>query len=261
MGTQENAYCLTALQKYFATYEKETPNFVANSWLGKQFLGATSFVGRTTDTNIISIPMRFLQQHQDEHDFVISKDGPGRLYYRVAMNYAQKNLKLPAYDNGFKVERTYEAVDSPADVRKEDGVWHIKAGSTVRVKIDFYPGGTRHHVALTDPLPAGMEVLNSELRGARQLPDARDGGSSDDSSDNRSTGNRWWWHPDWFDHQNLRDFRAEAFASIIYQGHYKYSYIIRATTPGTYLAPPTKLEEMYAPETFGRAAAEMVIVE
>jgi len=258
MGTQENAYCLTALQKYFATYEKDTPDFVANSWLGKQFVGATKFVGRTTETNVVSIPMRFLQAHQDEHDFVISKDGPGRLYYRLAMNYAPRNLKLPAYDNGFKVERTYEAVDSPSDVRKEGDVWHIKAGSTVRVKIDFHPGGTRYHVALTDPLPAGMEVLNSELRGARELRNAASGGSADESA-----GTAWnmWWRPNWFDHQNLRDFRAEAFASIIWPGDYKYTYIVRATTPGTYLAPPTKLEEMYTPETFGRAAAEMVVVE
>jgi alpha-2-macroglobulin len=36
---------------------------------------------------------------------------------------------------------------------------------------------------------------------------------------------------------------------------------LRATTPGQYVAPPAKAEEMYAPETFGRSATDRMIVE
>jgi uncharacterized protein YfaS (alpha-2-macroglobulin family) len=35
----------------------------------------------------------------------------------------------------------------------------------------------------------------------------------------------------------------------------------RATPPGEFIVPPTKAEEMYAPETFGRGASDRVIVE
>jgi uncharacterized protein YfaS (alpha-2-macroglobulin family) len=35
----------------------------------------------------------------------------------------------------------------------------------------------------------------------------------------------------------------------------------RATTPGNFVVPPTKAEEMCYPETFGRSATDMVIVE
>ena len=38
-------------------------------------------------------------------------------------------------------------------------------------------------------------------------------------------------------------------------------YVARATTPGKYIVPPTKAEEMYMPETFGRAASDRVVVE
>jgi uncharacterized protein YfaS (alpha-2-macroglobulin family) len=64
-----------------------------------------------------------------------------------------------------------------------------------------------------------------------------------------------------FEHQNLRDQQAEAFTSELYAGDYTYSYLMRATTPGEYIVPPTKVEEMYETETFGRAASERVIVE
>jgi alpha-2-macroglobulin len=37
--------------------------------------------------------------------------------------------------------------------------------------------------------------------------------------------------------------------------------VARATTPGRYVVPPAKAEEMYAPETFGRSAGDRVIVQ
>ncbi len=34
-----------------------------------------------------------------------------------------------------------------------------------------------------------------------------------------------------------------------------------ATTPGKFVVPPPKAEEMYHPETFGRGSGDVVIVE
>jgi hypothetical protein len=42
---------------------------------------------------------------------------------------------------------------------------------------------------------------------------------------------------------------------------YKYSYVARATTPGQFIVPPAKAEEMYHPETFGRGKTDRVRVE
>src|SRR6266536_1025110 len=71
----------------------------------------------------------------------------------------------------------------------------------------------------------------------------------------------WWWRPEWFEHQNLRDERAEAFTSLLWEGVYKYSYVARATTPGEFIVPPAKAEEMYHPEIFGRGKTDRVRVE
>jgi uncharacterized protein YfaS (alpha-2-macroglobulin family) len=37
--------------------------------------------------------------------------------------------------------------------------------------------------------------------------------------------------------------------------------VVRATTPGRFVAPPVRAEEMYDPDTFGRSATMRVIVE
>ena len=71
----------------------------------------------------------------------------------------------------------------------------------------------------------------------------------------------WWWRQYWFEHQNFRDERAEAFASLLWEGVYNYTYVARATTPGQFVVPPAKAEEMYHPETFGRTGTDFVNVE
>ena len=55
--------------------------------------------------------------------------------------------------------------------------------------------------------------------------------------------------------------RAEAFTAYLWEGAYEYVYVCRATTPGRFIVPPAKAEEMYSPETFGRTGTDRVRVE
>ncbi len=272
-STQENSAVLLALSKYFHTYEKLEPHLNVQTWIGNAFAGETAYSGRSTETNILNVPMSYLLQHPDAKDLLLNKTGQGRLYYRIALNYAPKNLALAAFDNGFTVERTYEAAENPADVKRDaNGVWHIKAGATVKAKITMSASSRRCHVALTDPLPAGMEPINTELKGNKEIsekqttpPSSADGSDDSEASGAANSRTVWdyfpWWRSSWYEHQNLRDFRAEAFTSVLYGGKYEYNYLMRATTPGDYIAPPAKAEEMYSPEISGRSSSDHVIVE
>ncbi len=88
------------------------------------------------------------------------------------MSYAPTNLKLAAADYGFAVERVYEAVDAAADVRRDaDGTWRVKAGAKVRVKLTLVAPARRYHVALVDPLPAGLEPMNPALAVTGSIPE------------------------------------------------------------------------------------------
>jgi uncharacterized protein YfaS (alpha-2-macroglobulin family) len=252
-NTQENAFILLALDRYFATYEKATPDFVARAWLGEQYAGEHQFRGRTTERHHVSIPMRYLSASSTAQNLILNKVGTGRLYYRVGMQYAPASLRIDALDRGFTVERAYEAVDDPGDVRRNgDGVWRVKAGARVRVRLTMVAPARRYHVALVDPLPAGLEPLNPALAVTGSIP-------QDPKAESATRGA--WWTRAWFEHQNLRDDRVEAFTSLLWEGVYEYTYVARATTPGIFVVPPTKAEEMYQPETFGRGASDRVIVE
>jgi uncharacterized protein YfaS (alpha-2-macroglobulin family) len=251
-NTQENSFVLLALDKYFGVYEKVTPNFVARAWLGSGYAGDHQFKGRTTERFNVNIPMSYLAQNAAPQNLILSKDGAGRMYYRIGMQYAPASLKLDPSEHGFTVERAYEAVDKADDVRRDaDGTWHVKAGARVRVRVTMVAPSRRYHVALVDPIPAGLEALNPELAVTGSVP-----------QDPKESANDawWWWRRAWFEHQNMRDERVEAFASLLWEGVHTYTYVARATTPGTFVVPPSKAEEMYHPETFGRSSTDRVIV-
>jgi uncharacterized protein YfaS (alpha-2-macroglobulin family) len=257
LNTQENAFILLALDRYFNVFEKVSPDFVARVWLGENFAGEHTFKGRTTERAQIDVPMSFVAKRKGDQPLVLEKDGNGRLYYRIGMRYAPKNLDLKPADYGFTVERSYEAIDNLEDVKRDtDGTWRIKAGSRVRVRLTMVADSRRYHVALVDPMPAGLEAMNPELATTEKLPVDKN-----ESAESKMTTRYWWWRQPWYEHENMRDDRVEAFTSLLWDGVYNYSYVARAATPGSFVVPPTRAEEMYSPETFGRSASDKVIVE
>ena len=113
----------------------------------------------------------------------------------------------------------------------------------------------RYHVALVDPLPAGLEAMNPALAVTGADP-ARI--PNEQKSRRRVL-------------VVVRHLvRAPEHARRAGRGVRRrccgracttYDYVARATTPGNFVVPPTKAEEMYMPETFGRSACDRVIVE
>jgi len=192
-NTQENVFVLIALDRYFHTYESQAPDFVARIWLGDTYAGSSEFRGRTTDLFETLVPMNYVLSETSvgggTQNLILSKDGPGRLYYRLGLQYAPTDLNLDPLDMGFVIQRRYEGVDDPEDVYQDnDGVWHIKAGARVKVILTMVADNRRHHVALVDPLPAGLEIVNPALAVSQSAP-------SDPASPEYRYG--WWWGP-WY---------------------------------------------------------------
>ena len=156
------------------------------------------------------------------------------------MDYSPKNLLLPAMDYGFQIQRTYEGVTDPSHAvfDKEKSCWRFKAGELVRVIITLTNTSRRYHVALVDYIPAGLEPINPELKG--NAP----------ASENK---HKCWWNWPWYEHVNSRDERVEAFSSLLWEGTHTFKHLCRATSIGSFIIPPTKAEEMYSPEIFGRS--------
>lgn len=254
-SAQDDAFVLVALHRYFERFEAATPAFVAQAWLGTTYVAEQAFDGRTTTRATSLVPMAELVGVGEGTQLVLRKVGAGRLYYRLGLRYAPADLVQGARDEGFVVERSYAAVNDPFDVTRDaDGTWRIRAGASVRVTVTMVADARRTHVALVDPLPAGLEAVNPALAVSQTFTPApeAEGASPVDAF------TCWCWQ--WFEHQNLRDDRVEAYTSFLPGGTYEYTYVARATTPGTFVVPPAHAEELYAPEVFGRSTSTTVVV-
>jgi alpha-2-macroglobulin len=287
-NTQDNSWVLLALDAYFNEFEKADPDYVAKVWFGDQFAGAVKFHGRTTDRFTVPIPMKHVVASLGEADessgsnsVVVLKDGEaGRCYYRLALTYAPRSLEFSPRNFGMQLRREYSHVDHPGDVRlvvdcddaavdrtsagkkarqlrRRQGVqvgerrrWQVKLGSRVRVTLTVTNSFDNYHVALVDKLPSGFEPLNPALNAQVGMDHARETAPSDSSA--------WWGYSRWFDHQNLRDERAEAFTELLWPGVHTYQFVCRATCAGNFIAPPARVEEMYSPDVNGRTATEYV---
>ena len=45
------------------------------------------------------------------------------------------------------------------------------------------------------------------------------------------------------------------------EGRHTFTYVVRATTAGTFRTAPARAEEMYAPEIFGRTPTAVITVQ
>ncbi len=258
-NTQETAYALVALHRYFNVREKETPAFLAKIFLGEQKLLEKEFQGRSLASFEKTIPMKDLQGGGDRTlGFV--KEGPGRLYYTARLRYARTTLPKEPWDEGFYVTRSYERVSEDAssfaglrggeDVEKEKkGVLTVGAGDLVRVTLKIVAPQQMSFVAVDDPLPAGLEAMNFRLMTASQSLTGARGFGFRPSYSRHHYGSAWYTP---FYHQEIRDDRVQLFADTLPPGIHTYVYLARATTIGKFVAAPTHVEQMYSPEVFGR---------
>ena len=249
-NTQENALIVAAMADYYAAWEKETPDYTAQIWYGDGYLGQEAFKGRSTDVAESLIPMRFLAEAGDR-DVLLAKEGPGRLYYRLGLRYAPADPNVEARSEGFTVQRTYAPAQGEPEesVVKTDAGWRVKVGTNLEVKLTIVVHDRGYHVAVDDPLPAGLEAVNTRFKTtASHLGEA--------VGTRRERG--WGWAT--FNHIEQRDERVILFARALPAGVYHHTYVARATTPGTFTLPPLRAEQMYAPESFGRTATQTVEV-
>ena len=122
----------------------------------------------------------------------------------------------------------------------------------------------RQFVVLDDPLPAGFEAVDTDLRTTASLPRGAADSSADLDQEELVSQSNWRWRCAWWwgsrTHRELRDDRVVFSAPELMPGTYLLTYIARATTSGTFVRPPAQVEEMYNPAVHGRSDGGIVAV-
>jgi len=262
-NTQENAYAMESLVNYYRKYEAAVPDFSAVVKLGAEDVAREDFKGRSTGSKSLdlSMPQVFSKGNPGSTlPLTFSRAGAGTLFYTARLRYATDATYQEGLDSGLRIERRYEPYVENGTRPSSSS---YKAGDLVRVTLTFRLTKERRFVAVTDPIPAGFEAVESwfattaQTIASQQDRQSRPGGNA--SADDE---NSWvaWWRYGGFDHVERHDDRVQLYATRLSQGAHEFSYIVRATTAGTFRTAPAHAEEMYEPEVFGRTAAAVIAI-
>ncbi len=251
-NTQENAIAMKALVDYYRKYEAVTPDFTATIALGAKELLRETFKGRTTTSVTKDVPMAQLSQIAASA-IAVHREGAGTAFYNARLTYAPDAATLTSRDNGFHLERRYAVMRDGQDGAPAES---FAAGDLIRVKLVLDLPKERRYVAVTDPIPAGFEPVESWF--ATTATDVARGNDQQDGTSQSSWDQIW--RRGTFDHVERHDDRVELFATRLAEGHHEFSYVVRATTAGTFTVAPSRAEEMYSPEVSGRAATQTIEV-
>ena len=142
----------------------------------------------------------------------------------------------PAAAQGFKIERSYHTLEG-------DKVDPSKARQNQRFVVVLKmtePQPQFGRVIVSDYLPAGFEIDNPRLVSSGE------------------TGTLAWL-ADAVDYPVSTEFRDGRFTAAFDRKQdsspvFSVAYVVRAVSPGRYVLPQAKIEDMYQPDRFGRTA-------
>jgi alpha-2-macroglobulin len=259
-NTQENVFCTTALTQYAALYEKDTPVLRATATLDGAAMGRAKFTAFRDAPALVARPNGAAEAGR-KATLHIDREGTGRLYYATRLSYSLNHQAATETNAGIEVHREYSV--------QRDGRWQLLAspvsvtrGELVRVDVYLSLPAARHFVVVDDPVPGGLEPVNRELATASTV-------DADATEFQAAGGSFWFKYSDWseygielwcFYHRELRHEAARFYADYLPAGHYHLSYGAQAMAEGEFSASPTKAEEMYDPDVYGKGLPAQVTV-
>jgi hypothetical protein len=142
---------------------------------------------------------------------------------------------------GYTVSRQWTPL-----AQKAPGVW--TRGDLVRVRLDVDAQSDAAWVVVTDPIPAGATVLGSGL--------GRDSALAVQGE--KTEGDGWWCPCRAFTERSFEAYRD--YFEYVPKGKLTIEYTLRLDADGAFSLPPTRVEAMYAPESFAELPHENVEV-
>ena len=177
---------------------------------------------------------RNLQPDDLASSYAVQNNGDGNVQTVVSVSGSPITPE-PAAESGFKIERSYhtlagEAAD-PSKARQNQRF-------VVVLKVTE-PQPQFGRVIVADYLPAGFEIDNPRLVSSGET------GILDWIADGAEPV-----HSEFRDDRFTAAFDRAADASPVFT----VAYVVRAVSPGRYVLPQVKVEDMYRPDRFGRTA-------
>jgi len=179
--------------------------------------------GRAPDGGRMSLPWP-----DKSGTLAVTQEGSGKPWLAVqALAAVPLTAPLRA---GYTVTRTVTAVE-----QKDKSRW--SRGDVLRVRLEVDALADMTWVVVADPVPGGATILGSGLGRDSQIA----------TRGERRAGSAW----AAYEERSFEAFRS--YYEFMPRGKHVVEYTVRLNNPGRFALPPTRVEAMYAPESFGEA--------
>ena len=240
LNTHANLWATLALDKFAQRFEKVPVSGATRASLGAQTAAhtwASSPQGGGLNLPWPGVPVRGAAPTATP--LQVQHDGAGRPWLTVQA-LAAVPLKAPLRA-GYAIRKSVTVQDAgphAATAGKAHG-----RGAVLRVRLEIDAQSDMTWVAVNDPVPGGATILGSGL--GRDSALATGGEQSEGA---------W---PIYIE-RAFDGYRA--YFDYLPKGKHVVEYTVRLNNPGRFQMPPTRVEAMYAPETFGETPNAMVEV-
>lgn len=260
--TQENAWAIISLTEWMAATGELQGDYTWSVALNGEAFGEGTVTPATVgDVTTLRADIARLLLDQTNGLVLSRSAGPGQLYYTAHLKTYMPVPDIAPRSRGLTVSREYRLADCLA-AQKQAGakdpeaacppVSSARVGDVLSVKVTLIAPHSSYYVVTEDPLPAGLEPVDTSLRITSQTAE----GPGVEATGG-SVRPYWWWNPT---HVELRDEKAVLFATYLAPGTYEFTYQARASLPGVFLTLPANAYQMYFPEVWGRGAGSVFTV-
>ncbi len=251
-NTQENVFCLNALIDYASIYEKIKPSMKVKVRFNNEVIGSTQFSSKKDPLVTIKRGMRKTDEGLSSK-LEIEREGDGRLYYSARIAYDLKEDNASRINSGIEIRREY-SVERDGEFVILNSPMNVKRGELVKVDLFISVPTARHFVVVNDPIPGGLEPVNTDLATASKVDADKAKIKSAKESwfykfSNWSYYGRYFWS---FYHKELRHDSARFYADYLPAGNYQLSYTSQVIAEGDFTVMPVHVEEMYDPDVYGK---------
>lgn len=230
----ENIASWQALKAYALRYEK---NFSAKktvlSVAGKTHFSSVLNAGKKKVSSSVDFKDVFAKNSKET--VKLKSEGSGRVYYGYRIKFLAQPREEPA-NEGFEISRSIKPLDGKT----------LKAGGRALITITVKTPQDRLFVAVNEPVPAGLEIVNASM------PMAGGDGMSEAMESSWRSG---------FTHSEQYEDRLVLMADYLSAGEHSYTYLAQAVTSGDFFVPAAKAECIYEPEIFGTTAASRMEIK
>ena len=216
------------------------------------------------------MPLQFLSVNTPNLLTINREDGLGRLYYNAVLNINRPVQDVKPLDNGMRIDRVFcsqltrtrnASSESSTQATLAPGAsagegcspltsLQLASGQAVTAQLTLVLPHDSYYVMVEDFIPAGMEILNRNLKTSQLGIDSTELEVQFDDKDPFANGWGWWL----FHEPQIRDDSLLYSADFLPAGTYVLTYTLIPLQAGEYRVLPAHAWQAFFPEVQGTSA-------